>query len=133
MMCRRYYPVARVLAVVLALAVMFGGVSYLYVKSNLQKKLQSVTDPVKFARSFDPEGKTPVNFKLECRASINCEGNEYFVSPYFPYAELGGDLVDENISHWRTIWRDPVWDLYWVGVEGGRYQMNQVFFGPYKK
>ena len=108
--------------------------SFLIVKLFLIKDLPGISDPIQFAESFNPKGITPIKFEVECKFfAINCEGNDYFVSPYFPYLELRGQLIDQNSNHWRTLWHDPLWNLYWVGVQDGEYRMGQVFFGPYKK
>jgi hypothetical protein len=107
--------------------------SFLLTRYFLVRELPTISEPNAYAKSFNLNGHTEAVVKLRCGFfAISCEGHESFVSPYFPHIELKGELIDSQLTHWRTLWYDPIWNVYWIGVQDETLGPNQHFFGPYK-
>jgi hypothetical protein len=126
--------------------VLLVGIGIYYGRQKMQLKtardqvnaLEKVADPVEFTKSFNPEGKNPVQLEIG-----GLEGRTVH-SPYYPYQELQtttltlsiGNISFKNgkeinlTTEGRAYDVDPYWNIFWVEI--GKSAEYTHFYGPYK-
>jgi hypothetical protein len=121
------------IAILVVIVAALVGITYMQVQ-----KLPVVNDPETFARNFNPTGKQDV--KLHIGGWVD----RVIHSPLFPYVELKGDAIVNEILQGKieqgkdadfstggvSINTDPFWKIFWVEKSPpGEYTK---FYGPYR-
>jgi len=118
------------------------------------RSLPTVSDPVTFAKEFNPRRQLEASSapNPRCKAfRIFCHGpdSEYFESPLFPprrEVETTGiragtcetigrrGMPDVNVSkEGKRLYIDPLWGVFWIGISTcDNLALRGGYFGPYR-